>query len=497
MTIFLIVAGSIGVLALAIAFLTGRHIYQVKRLPLREYDREQLAQEHAQEMEVERLLLIRERQAHDLQLAQQRHELELRMEWERHQLEKHLALTRVLPDAKGHYPYVIHPEQGYQALPNVNMRAIAQRSIVEDEQAESDTTQSIPSLIEYRDVRASIPAGHALVGISARGLETREDSVRALVWVVGGSGVGKTNSVSLRVDDDYERGHRFLGIDPHAFKADSLTRALHGYMARFLMPIAQKTEDINQVLDAFIGEFERRKNGGQWQYPITLLVDEVGSMVLDIDKDEQVESDVAKKLKMVARICGQESRGFEMVGIFISQDAAGLAWLRKRALMVLAHQVMMMSERLLVCNEDRAIAKQMDTWPKGRTLAYGIAFTEGPIVVQQPIFRPRIVEANIPNLAPNPLTQGSTIVTTVNSVETPSQASPLRIVNDTEGEASHAQKEKDTSSVGNDVRGIIVRMHRAGHPLRKIAETVGLSGRKYPLFQAVCSELGMKKAEEV
>jgi|GEM_PF-5484767 len=261
------------------------------------------------------------------------------------------------------------------------------------------------------------------------------------------------------------------------------------------MPIAQKTEDINRVLDAFIGEFERRKAGGQWQYPITLIVDEVGSMVMDIDKDEQVESDVAKKLKMVARICGQESRGFEMVGIFISQDAAGLSWLRKRALMVLAHQVMMMSERLLVCNEDRAIAKQMDTWPKGRTLAYGIAFTEGPIVVQQPIFRPRIVEANIPNLAPNPFPQNSTIVTPVNDVETPSQAAPLRLVNDTENEASHAQKNIDTSSVGNDVRGIIVRMRRAGDSLTKISDTVGLNGRKYPLFTAVCQELGIKKAE--
>lgn len=162
MTPFYIVTGIIGVLALATAFLIGRHIYQVKRLPLREYDREQIAQEHAQEMERERLLLIRERHEHDLQLAQERHALELRMEWERHELDKHLALTRIQADAKGHYPYIIHPENGIVALPNVNMRAIAQRSIVEDEQGESDTTQSIPSLIEYRDVKASIPAGHAL-----------------------------------------------------------------------------------------------------------------------------------------------------------------------------------------------------------------------------------------------------------------------------------------------------------------------------------------------
>lgn len=316
------------------------------------------------------------------------------------------------------------------------------------------------------------------------------------MWVVGGSGVGKTNTVSLRVDDDFERGHRFLAIDPHAFKSDSLTNALRGYASRFLLPIAQQAEDSNQVLDAFLAEFARRKAGGQWQYPITLIVDEVGSMVMDIDKDEQAESDVAKKLKMVARICGQESRGFQMYGIYISQDAAGLSWLRKRALMVLAHQVMMWSERILVCNNNTTIAREMDTWPIGRTLAYGMAFSSGPIVVQQPIFRPRIVEANRPDLVPNPFTPGRTIVNAVNDVETPSQAAPLRLVNDTEREGLDAQKEKDTSSVGNDVRGIIVRMHRAGDSLKKISDTVGLNGRKYPLFMAVCSELGIKKERE-
>src|SRR5947209_3552946 len=103
MTVFLSVTGIIGVLALAIAFLIGRHIYQVKRIPLKTLEREQLALEHAQQMEVERLELIRERQAHDLQLAEQRHALELRMQWEDHQLQKHLALTRIPADAKQHY----------------------------------------------------------------------------------------------------------------------------------------------------------------------------------------------------------------------------------------------------------------------------------------------------------------------------------------------------------------------------------------------------------
>jgi hypothetical protein len=141
MTVFLIVTGIIGVLALAIAFLTGRHIYQMKRLPLREYDREQLAQEHAQEMERERLVLIREKHEHDLQLAQERHALELRMQWEDHELQKHLALTRIQADNQGHYPYYIH-QNGFMALPNVNMRQLTQKT---EEAAAPDASTLVAS----------------------------------------------------------------------------------------------------------------------------------------------------------------------------------------------------------------------------------------------------------------------------------------------------------------------------------------------------------------
>ena len=50
--------------------------------------------------------------------------------------------------------------------------------------------------------------------------------------------------------------------------------------------------------------------------------------------------------------------------------------------------------------------------------------------------------------------------------------------------------------VPDEVKRILLRMHRQGHPLGKIAEAVGLSGCNYELFKAVCAELGIRKAEE-
>jgi hypothetical protein len=69
--------------------------------------------------------------------------------------------------------------------------------------------------------------------------------------------------------------------------------------------------------------------------------------------------------------------------------------------MVIAHQVLMWNERLIACNNNTEHARAMDTWPVGRTLVYGIAFTDGPRIVQQPLFIvPRNVASNIVHAGP-------------------------------------------------------------------------------------------------
>jgi hypothetical protein len=259
----------------------------------------------------------------------------------------------------------------------------------------------LPTYVRYEDIASQIPQDHALVGIDGDGVITRERAVKALIWIVGGSGSGKTNTASLRIEEDYKWGHHFLVIDPHWFKGDSLWNAIKGYQDRFIVPIqgaerpfAYETEDIIVWLDFFLKEFERRKKGGSWQYPITLVIDEIGSLVTDKTEDLR-EIEMREKIKKATRIAGQESRDFDMTCMCMSQDAAGLAWLRKRAVMVIAHQLLMMSERLLACNDNAELARSMDTWPIGRTAVYGIGFKEGQRTVQQPDFKPRVVESTL------------------------------------------------------------------------------------------------------
>lgn len=267
------------------------------------------------------------------------------------------------------------------------LRIVEESPDREEEVIEIEEPQPIPEKVRYEDIRVHIPRDHALVGIGEGGVvHTLEKEVKGLIWIPGSSGAGKSNTTGLRVDEDYERGHRFLGIDPHFFKDDSLSNLVKGYMDRFIEPIAYRPEDILRMLDLFIAEVARRQAGGKC-WPLTLLYDEIGSQVSDKPEDE-IEKQIIEKTKKVIRKAGQETRGFNMNVIAISQDAAGLAFLRKRALLVLGHKTVMMSERELICNERSDIARQMDMWPVGRTVVYGVA-VQGVLVRQQPLMTPR------------------------------------------------------------------------------------------------------------
>lgn len=262
----------------------------------------------------------------------------------------------------------------------------------EPEPEQLQTPKEIPTSVRYEDIKFSIPRDHVLVGVGEGGLvDTREKEIKGLIWIPGSSGAGKSNTTGLRVEEDYARGHRFLGIDPHFFKADSLSNLVQSYMDKFIEPIAHNQEDILRMLNLFIAEVEKRKNGAAC-WPLTLLYDEIGSQVSDKPEDD-IEKQIIEKTKKVIRLAGQETRGFNMNVIAISQDAAGLAFLRKRALLVLGHKTVMMSERELVCNGRNDIARAMDDWPVGRTVVYGVAI-QGILVRQQPQMQTRFMSSS-------------------------------------------------------------------------------------------------------
>lgn len=308
----------------------------------------------------------------------------------------HLQMSRVQPGT-----YLIRPEthirpseQDIILLPGAPSRAAA-GSMIDQRAASLTEPGELPTQVLYEQVRGQVPAGHILVGIGRQGIETKSRAVGACVWIVGLSGTGKTSTTVLRVEERAADDHAFLGVDPHWFKDDSLYHAIYetldgqpgAYADRFAHPMAKNPGEAKRVLQAFLNEFNARK-AGQIAKPwrrITLLVDEVNALM---DATTPEEKEIADMLPSIARICGQEARNFEMGGIFISQQATGLAWLRKVALMVIVHQLLMESEKLLAVNYDKRAVEEMKTWPVGRTYVYGVGFQEGPRTVQQPYFKP-------------------------------------------------------------------------------------------------------------
>ncbi len=305
--------------------------------------------------------------------------------------------------------YIVNTEvSNVMALPSLKREQIKAA-----DQQQPDSPSSLPTYVRYEDVRYQVPTGHVLVGVGQAGIDTREERVGACVWIVGLSGTGKTSTTVIRVEERQEKGHKFLGVDPHWFKDESLFHAIYEtldgapgpYASRFLLPMAKTPAESLQVLHTFLGEFQARKGGQRpkpWQR-ITLLVDELGSQMDKATATTPEEKEIIELLPSIARICGQEARNFEMGGIFISQQATGLAWLRKVALMVIVHQLLQESEKKLATNEDVEVMKAMKTWPIGRTYVYGVGFADGPRTVQQPYFKPAIVEADPPGTLYQPV----------------------------------------------------------------------------------------------
>lgn len=311
----------------------------------------------------------------------------------------HVLLSRVQPGT-----YLVNPTQ--TVLPSAQdvilLPPAAARQIAGPGAGQGATPSrqdGLPTEVMYEEIRGQIPAGHILVGIGRQGVETKIKAVGACTWIVGLSGTGKTSTTTLRVEERAADNHVFLGVDPHWFKDDSLFHAIYEtldgapgpYASRFITPMAKTPEESLQVLKMFLGEFNARKSGQRskpWRR-VTLLVDEVGAMMDKATATTPEEKEIIELLPSIARICGQESRNFEMGGIFISQQATGLAWLRKVALMVIVHQLLQESEKKLATNDDPDVMKAMKNWPIGRTYVYGVGFgTEGPRTVQQPYFKP-------------------------------------------------------------------------------------------------------------
>jgi hypothetical protein len=262
---------------------------------------------------------------------------------------------------------------------------------IESKDQEQDTAQlpeAIPAIVRYADIRDEVPPGMSLLGIhpSNGELELSDWEKLKMLWIIGSSSTGKSNTVFGKALEAVNHGARLLVVDQHAAKEDSLTRKLEPLKASFLRSVAVSDEQVLSAIDAFKSEFDRRVHNAPCTQKIVLIMDEINRMARN--------DALLAAIKEVVAIGGEESRGFCMYVWAISQKAVYLKWLRDSAITVIAHRVTRMEEAKLACNDDLKAARKLLTFPVGRSFIYGVDFDD-LIELQQPLYDAPVVEGTI------------------------------------------------------------------------------------------------------
>lgn len=421
-------------------------------------------------------------------------------------LDLYLRRTRIYPD-KGYMPALVNDlMQGlpgptdFLLLPQPNRTGGKPRADDRDDPPTS-VAQALPVNVRYADIAHLIPPGHGLLGVAAEGVATCQFEQFMTMLVSGGSNSGKSNTLAIKIEEAIANGRnvRFLVVDWHFQKPDSLYRKIQSYEHLFLRPVITDEEGTLQALEWFYSEFNRRRAEGitDQDYDVVLIVEEVPG-IMDDAEDEAIP----KLLKRVAKKCGREARGYGMYGWFIAQQLIGIAWLRNVVHTVIGHKATRLNEALVVCNEHKDEARDMENWPTGRVIVYGQNF-QGIRVLQMPTFTPRVglVDGSI-TVAPKPYTPE------MEALQPPRDAFPNSTTQDFPNSSANfpeTQREAALEKGGNQTETVAqlsafelkkflaeTRKRRAeGVPLNTILREQGLptGGRTHQEIQEILNEM--------
>lgn len=370
----------------------------------------------------------------------------------------------------------------------VDIKIKLRRNEPQPQEIESELVEDpIPAYVEYASIKDQVPRGHTLLGIGPGGrLETRPFSVLDTMLILGGSKTGKTNTITIKTEEGSQAGRRLLVCDPHLFKQDSLYNAVRGYERDFLLPVASSHDEIIAAVQAFNEEAYRRMSGGSYIEGWTIIIDEINGLCGSPGLRDSEQDAMFKLLAPLARLAGQRLRGFDMSAWFIAQSPIGLPWLMDAAMTIFVHKLLKENQQKIATNSNREIMRSMTDWPRGRVFVYGLDII-GEWTLQQPHYQ-NVQSVHYPPTVFTPFTHsvnaGKRLETAPLADAAPAFTFPVNDIVD-------AEKSLDTSEIGNDMRAVIKQLDERKMPLRDIADIVGLNGRKYRLFKAVCSEIGI------
>jgi hypothetical protein len=363
------------------------------------------------------------------------------------------------------------------------------------------------------------------------------------MFLGGASKSGKSTLMTHLAAQEAMMDALFYVIDPHLAHPDkSIARRLEPLAHAFILPPASTDADIYAVLAHAKAEAEARLQGRETTLagrPLVFIVDEVLNLFGRAQRQSQNKAiqQLYRHLALFMRDLGTQYNKFGVNGLFASQyvtkDAFHLPGggnvdfrdgCQSQGLLRLPpNQAQAM--RLLPSGELRG----MRALPTGHGY---LGFSSGDVIRmafgnvtaqdieqigrmmtstsalnrKQFAFSPYAGQhtpsaPNLSHAATFPLSEGqaanvSMHRNTGNEVETPEETAPeagsTGIIDDVFPAcvgADPPSTQVSVPQVETGIRETIRRMKKAGEPDRKIARFVGLSGRKYALYQRVCREL--------
>jgi hypothetical protein len=202
-------------------------------------------------------------------------------------------------------------------------------------EVEADPPALPPPVVRFSDIAHQIGQGQMLIGI-----RPADGSLRLGTWaehktilILGKSSSGKTTTMTEKVVEAAKGGAALIICDPHGHKDDSLLRKISP-LAPLCFPgtsPAIQHRDIYRNVRQARAELQRRVDGGAYDQPLLLVVEEWNRL----QRDEEVAEEVAQ----AALEIGQEGRGFGVYAIFGAQTMTGFAQVRRALISAIVHRV--------------------------------------------------------------------------------------------------------------------------------------------------------------
>ncbi len=215
---------------------------------------------------------------------------ERRRAQDRHDVQKHLALTRLHADERGNRPVIYDPYSGQViTLPSGNfvqnvsshyaphITYPGETRVTEEKNAPDQlpSPARIPTFSEQLQRRITAPhEPQSILGYTDGGPRLGQWDKLHSFFVCGGSGSGKSSTVSYYAALAVLHGARLLVIDPDAEEDDSITQRLAGLEFAFYAPVARDPQSAARIIA--LAERELESPG---DYPLVWIVDEFTSIM--------------------------------------------------------------------------------------------------------------------------------------------------------------------------------------------------------------------------